>query len=113
MLNIHRETVDQLNFDLETALAEFVEAKQQHTFTVDVPAPTAHPLVEAAFAAGGFQVVEPPPKAEEPPPPTPPANPLNKAAALQRLKRLEGKTVGTQLDGFRELLTQMFESMPG
>ena len=37
----------------------------------------------------------------------------DKASALQRLSRLEGKTVGTQLDGFRELLTQMFESMPG
>ena len=81
MLNIHRETIDQLNFDLETALAEFVEAKRQHTFTVDVPAPTA--------------------------------NPLNKAQALELLKRLEGKTVATQLDGFRELLLQMFENMPG
>jgi len=113
MLNIDRSTLNHLEFDFEQALSDFAEAKRQHAFTVDVAAPTAHPLVEAAFAAGGFQVMEPPPVDKVPAPPPPPANPLNKAQALKRLNRLQGKTVGTQLDGLRELLIQMFENMPG
>jgi hypothetical protein len=112
MLNIERETLEKLNFNLETALAEFAEAKRQHAFTIDVPAPTAHPLVEAAFAAGGFQILEPPPQPELPPP-SPPENMLAKSDALERLKRIQGKTVGTQLDEMRTLLIQFFESMPG
>lgn len=113
MLNIERETLEKLNFDLETALAEFAEAKRQHAFTIDVPAPTAHPLVEAAFAAGGFQVVEPPPKEEALVPPPPPDNPLSKVATLDRIKKLSGKTAGAQLDELRAILTQFFESLPG
>lgn len=42
-----------------------------------------------------------------------PANPLSKSAALERLKKLQGKTVGTQLDEIRSLLAGMFENMPG
>ena len=116
MLNIDHFSLENLGFDFDAALQQFTEAKRQHALTVDVPAPTAHPWVEAAFAAGGFQVMDPPTadKASVPPPlPPPPANPLNKAQALERLNKLQGKAVGPQLDGLRELLIQMFESMPG
>lgn len=113
MLNIDRSILDSLGFDFQQALTDFAESKRQHAFTVDVPAPTADPLVEAAFAAGGFQVVEPAPEPEAPPPPPPPANPLSKSDAINRLKKLQGKTVGTQLDEIRAVLTQFFESMPG
>lgn len=109
MLNIDRQTLNHLDFDFEAALEAFAEAQRQHPFTVNIPAPTAHPLVEEAFRAGGFQIVEPPP--EEPPPP-PPVDPA-KRSALDRLNKMQGKTVGTQLDEMRAVLIQFFESMPG
>lgn len=114
MLKINQEMLEKLEFDFEQALSEFAESKRQHAFTVDVPAPIAHPLVEAAFAAGGFQLV--PRAPEEPAPPQPPpasAKVLPKAEAFQRLAKLEGKSVGAQLDGMRRLLMDMFESFLG
>ena len=113
MLNIEREILDRLGFDFEQALQQFTHQKQEHAFTIDVPAPTAHPLVEAAYAAGGFEVIEPPPQPEQPAPAPPTANPLSKDDAISRLNKLQGKTVGTQLDEIRALLSQFFESMPG
>ena len=112
MLNIERSILDSLGFDFQQALSDFAESKQQHAFTVDVPAPTAHPLVEAAFAAGGFEIIEPPPQPEPEPAPEPKSIWV-KADALSRLNKLQGKTVGTQLDEIRALLSQFFESMPG
>jgi hypothetical protein len=74
---------------------------------VDIPGPTAHPLVEAAFAAGGFQVTEPPPSQPEPPPKN-----LFKSRALERLSQLPGKSVDNQLQAMRELLSRLFDCMP-
>lgn len=110
MLQIERSQIESLGFDFELALQVFSEAKAQHPFTVDVPAPTSHPLVEAAYEAGGYEIVDPPPP--PPPPEPPPANPL-KEQALQRILALEGQSVENQLAEIRALLTEVFENMPG
>jgi hypothetical protein len=57
-LAIPRETYDALGFDLDAALAAFAVAKDEHRFTINVPAPTAHPMVERAYARGGYVIVE-------------------------------------------------------
>lgn len=112
MLNIDRSIIQNLGFDLDAALKLFSEEKRLHAFSVNVAAPTAHPLVEAAFAAGGFQAIESPPVVEAPSP-TPPANPLDKVAALERLAKIQGKSASAQIDEIRAILIQMFENMPG
>ncbi len=112
MLKIERSTLDNLGFDFDAALQHFSEQKKHHPFTEDVPAPTAHPLVEAAFAAAGFEVVENPPDPSPISLAPPPPNPI-KVAALERLKGIPGKAVGAQLDEIRAVLTQMIEVMPG
>jgi len=107
MLKIDRESLNRLDFDLEEELRNFAERKRQHAFTVDIPGPTAHPLVEAVYAAGGFQVTETPPSQLEPAPQN-----LFKAQALERLSGLPGKSVDHQLQAMRELLLMLFASMP-
>ena len=64
MLKIERALFDQLNFDFDAALQTFAAEKAQHPFTVDVPAPTADYFVEAAYYAGGYEIVEPEPAPE-------------------------------------------------
>ncbi len=59
MFKIDRAIFDQLGFDFDAALKKFAEEKESHHLTIDVPAPTAHGFVEAAFAAGGYEIVEP------------------------------------------------------
>jgi hypothetical protein len=76
MFKIDKTIMQSLGFDLQQALSDFRAAKQAHRATVNVPAPTAHPFVEAAFAAGGFEVVESGESVQEPgsdpsQPPTP------------------------------------------
>lgn len=109
MLKIDRADLDRLGFDFGAALAAFREAKQQHPFTIDVPAPTAHHLVEKAFEAGGFEVLELLPPAPKPEP----SRDLEKSAALESLKKLSRKTVGGQLDEIREVLQLLLERLPG
>ena len=66
MLNIDQETVDLLEFDLDEEVAKFQEALEAHRFTINIPAPTANPLVEEIVRAGGYQVIprEPEPAEE-------------------------------------------------
>ena len=63
-LEITRAIYDKLGFDLNQAVADFAAAKKAHASTVDVPAPTAHPIVEEALRRGGYVIVEPEPKPE-------------------------------------------------
>ena len=114
MLKIHKEAMDKLNFDFDAALKQFAEEKRLHQFTVDVPAPAAHPLVEAAFAAGGFEIEEPemPPQPERPDPPVKLPDSLS-AQALKRLEELKGQPVDVQLDELRALLAIVIGHFPG
>jgi outer membrane murein-binding lipoprotein Lpp len=57
-VGIARSIFDRLDFDFDAALADFSAAKEAHRFTINVPAPTAHPLVEQAYKAGGYVIVE-------------------------------------------------------
>jgi hypothetical protein len=75
MLQIDQDTAGTLKFDLTLAVADFAKAVEDHRFTVDVPAPTAHSLVEEIVRrhGGQFQIIEPevdPPSEPEPPPTT-------------------------------------------
>lgn len=57
-----------------TAVADLATAWEQHAVTVGVPAPSAAPLIEAIWRAGGMdsvEIIEPPPS--EPLPPAPAA----------------------------------------
>ena len=63
MLNIEQEIIESLSFNLDQAIAAHQEALENHHFTVDIPAPTADPLVEAVVRAGGYAVI---PRPEEP-----------------------------------------------
>ena len=113
MLKIERAIFDHLNFDFDAALKKFAAEKAQHHLTVDVPAPAAHPFVEAALAAGGYEIIEPLPEPEQQPtaPALAPVDP-RKAEALQRLQKLQGKTAAAQLDEMRSLLALLLEKMP-
>lgn len=88
MLKLDRKVMQSLGFDFSKALEEFRAAKQAHRFTTGVPAPTAHPLVESALAAGGFEIVDSPGSSEPPSSgsqPTPPATPQ---MLLQQLEQM-------------------------
>ncbi len=57
------------------AVADLATSWEQHAFTVGVPAPSAPPLIEAIWRAGGMdaiEIIEPTPP--EPAPPTPTAD---------------------------------------
>ena len=115
MFKIDRAILDKLGFDFEAALKRFREEKEAHPFTVGVPAPTAHALVEAAFQAGGFEVVEPeaPQLPEAPVAPEPIEPNLRKLAALGRVQNLKGRSADSQLGEIRSLLTDILEMLPG
>lgn len=57
-LEITRARLETLEFDFAEAVETFAAARAAHAFTVGVPAPTAHHLVEAAVSAGGYTVIE-------------------------------------------------------
>ena len=112
MLKIERAIFDQLGFDFDAALQRFAAEKQHHPFTIDIPAPTANYLVEAAYAAGGYEIVEP--KAE--PEPIPPAVGFvpdpRKPEAMAKLRSLKGQHAEVQLEEIRHLLLLVFELLP-
>ena len=106
MLKIEKAMIDRLDFDFEAALKKFAEQKDIHRFTIDLPAPSAHPLVEEAHRQGGFEVIEPVPEPEpvEKPEQSPIEPDPQMVDARARLTKLPGKTVGVQLDELRALL---------
>ena len=69
-MEISQSFYNSLLFDLDAALADYTAAKEAHKTTVGVAAPTADPVVEAIYYAGGYTIVAPPP------PPVDPLNPL-------------------------------------
>lgn len=114
MLKIDRAVMDKLEFDFDAALAEFKQQKVEHRSTVDVPAPTAHFLVEAADAAGGYEVVEPEAEPEPVIQKAPEFVPdPRRPEAIERLKKLEGQKADFQLAEMRSLLMLILEMLPG
>lgn len=76
MLLIPHEIASKISFDLAAEVAAYTQALEDHRFTVDVPRPTSHPLVEEVVKHGGtFEVLPPEPEPEAPVPPTPPIPP--------------------------------------
>lgn len=118
MLKIEKEIIEHLGFDFDAELQRFSKEKEQHHLTVEVPAPTSHPLVMEAFASGGYEVVDSREPLEPPPPPVPaPEQPIQpdprKAAAMERLQKLKGQKTDFQLDELRSVLTTILEMLPG
>ncbi len=120
MIKIEREIFDHLGFDFEAELQKFSREKEQHRLTVDLPAPAAHPLIEAAFEFGGYEVVdsrsplEPPPSPPEQPEPEQPFQPdPRKVAARERLQKLKGQKADYQLEEIRGVLAAILEILPG
>ena len=58
MVKIERETINKLGFNLDAAVADFAAQKNAHKLTVNIPAPTAMPLVEAVYSSGGYEIIE-------------------------------------------------------
>ncbi len=87
MLPIARALLARLDFDFAAAVAAHEAAVAAHASTVGQPAPTAHPLVEAAVHAGGYEVIEPEP-APAPAPEPPTAEDLRRAVEAARDRRL-------------------------
>lgn len=79
MIQIPREELELLNFNLDAAISAFGVAMTAHASTVGEAAPVAHPLVEVAYRAGGYMVMEPPP-----PPPPPPLPTVEELATQKR-----------------------------
>lgn len=116
MFKIEKAIFDQLDFDFEAALEQFKAEKALHPFTVDVPAPTAHGFVEAAFHAGGYEIVEP--EAEEPMAPEALRSQSiqpdpRKAAALEVLEKAKSSKCDKQLGEIREILSLILGMLPG
>ena len=89
MIRVDRATYEAFGGTLEDRVAAFFVALDAHRFTVNVPAPTEHPLVEVIARAGGMVAaeIEPAPAPEpEPEPPAPPAEPtLDEVTAQEEI----------------------------
>lgn len=66
MIAIDRSVFERLTFDLDAEIAAFGAALAAHALTVGEAAPVADPLVEAAYRAGGYTVVDEQPEPEPP-----------------------------------------------
>lgn len=86
---ISNEEAQALGFDLATTVAAFAAELSEHRFTVHVPAPTAHPVVEHIVRehGGRFQILPEPPAPEivEPPEPEVPQRISARQIRLQLL----------------------------
>ncbi len=75
------------------AVADFAAAIEAHRFTVDIPAPTADPLIEIVVRQhGGLYDVEPEPEPEPPPEPEPDPDPAPtswRVSTYRIVRRLE------------------------
>lgn len=82
-LQIEREALNILGGEaaLDAAIAAYQTALKQFEASVNVPSPTAHPVVVAIVTryAGQYTIIEPEPapEPEPPPPPTPSNTPLS------------------------------------
>lgn len=112
MLKIEKAVFNQLNFDFDAAVRKFSAEKEQHPLTVDVPAPSANYLVEAAYYAGGYEIVEREPEREKSVPQAYVPDP-RKPQAMVRLEMLKGQKADLQLEEMRNLLMLVFELLPG
>lgn len=113
MLKIERAVFDKLDFDFDAALRRFAAEKESHPFTTDIPAPTANYFVEAAYEAGGYEVMEPEPEPEpEAPEVTEFVPDPRKPEAIARLQKLQGQKPELQVDEIRSVLLLVLEMLP-
>ena len=113
MLKIERVIFDQLDFDFDAALQKFAAEKEQHHLTVDLTAPTANEIVEAAYRAGGYEIVEPVAQSEPEQVESQVFNPdPRKPEAIQRLERLQGQKAELQAEEIRKVLLLILEMLP-
>ena len=112
MLKVDSNLIENLGFDLNEALESFRQEKAEHILTVNVPAPTAHPLVEAAYAAGGFEIIVFP--AEEEAPSAPPE--IQVSPLIEEIRRsleaMEKRPLNEQVEEIRRLLLMLFGGNP-
>lgn len=83
--------------ELQAALDEFAGRKVEYAATVDVPAPTADPLIEMIHAAGGAFELEPEPEPEAMEPP--PRDPLANAGKIARALIAKGVLTAEEIEG--------------
>ena len=89
-MRIDRALIDECGGQdaVASSVADLATAWEQHAFTVGVPAPSAPPLIEAIWRAGGLdavEIVEPPPPSElAPPTPTADARTITSLAFRRR-----------------------------
>lgn len=90
---ISRADVDRLGGEaaLSAAVADFAAALEAHRYTVDMPAPTADPVVELVVRYyGGQYDIEPEPEPDLPPEPDPDSPPAVWRVSTYRIvRRLE------------------------
>jgi hypothetical protein len=72
---IFNSELQKLGFDLQAAVAAHRQAILDHRLTVDIPAPTAHPLVEEIVRHHNAQITVMPDPPAPPQPPAPPPEP--------------------------------------
>ncbi|MBX3167603.1 MAG: hypothetical protein KF760_09330 [Candidatus Eremiobacteraeota bacterium] len=113
MLKIERVIFDKLGFDFDEALKQFSAEKEQHRYTVDVPAPSANEFVEAAYYAGGYEIVEPEPEPEPEEVEAPVFVPdPRKPEVIERLQQLKGQKAEFQAEEIRKILLLILEILP-
>ena len=92
-ITISRSTLNTLDFSFEEAFNAYVQAREEHANTINIPAPTAHPLVEQAYFAGGYIIDEDVQEETEPEPEPPTVQELLDYLGRKRVEVEEGGIV--------------------
>lgn len=105
-LIVSRKQVDALGFDLTAAVAAFTIALDHHASTINEPAPTAHPIIEAIVRGhdGSFVV------SDDDEPEQSPLTRIPKAEIWRRLTEEEAEVVDAALQAAPLRLRRIFEA---
>jgi hypothetical protein len=107
MIVVPYEIASSLGFDLAAEVAAYQQALEAHRFTVNVPRPTHHPVVETIVAHGGEFSIGPEPEVETPNPPEESGVPRSVTMAQARIALLNAGL----LDQIEEGINNLPESM--